>query len=390
MESILFIGSHIHGYFAEEVAKTRGYTYHQIDAGADIRKMTNDILTYVHKEQLSVSIIIYDVDVFINDAKEIAAEIYGTANTINARPVIYMPSFLPESEMAKALLAKDIKSYVFSGSAASLKDQLEKNITGYFEANGRKEIEEAVRLQEEARAHISMYKTIGVAGTQERVGTTTQAIQIVKYLQYKGYTACYLELNQNRYFDMSGRDGNVREVSFVDKYELWTKAEGNNRNVTYKGVDMYRAEQLTDVQKMEYDYYVYDYGNIFDRDFDRMAFLKDDIQIVAGGAKPQEFDYLEKLMCLPAYANASIILSFVPEGEQDNILKAVSELKRWTGTGEARPVIFVGYIPDPFLFTNPAEYERLVPVEMTKQARADQEQAEQRKKKLFRKRSSKK
>ena len=45
MESILFIGSHIHGYFAEEVAKTRGYTYHQIDAGADIRKMTNDILT---------------------------------------------------------------------------------------------------------------------------------------------------------------------------------------------------------------------------------------------------------------------------------------------------------------------------------------------------------
>lgn len=388
MESILFIGSHTHGYFAEEVAKTRGYAYHQIDAGADIRKMTNDILTYVHKEQLSVSIIVYDVDVFINDAKEIAAEIYGTANTINARPVVYMPSFLPESEMAKALLAKDIKSYVFSGSASSLKDQLEKNITGYFEANGRKEIEEAVRLQEEARAHISVYKTIGVAGTQERIGTTTQAIQIVKYLQYKGYTACYLELNQNRYFDMSGRDGSVRELGFVDKYKLWTMTEDSS-NVIYKGVDMYRAEQLTSVQKMEYDYYVYDYGNIFDRDFDRMAYLKDDIQLIVGGAKPQEFDFLEKLMCLPAYANASIILSFVPDGDRDTVLKTISDLKSWSGTDEARPVIFAEYTPDPFLFTNAAEYERLVPVEMTEQARADQEQAEQKKKKLFRKRGTK-
>lgn len=383
MESILFIGSKTHGYFAEDVAKTRGYVYHQIDARADIRKMTNDILTYVHKERLSVSIIVYDVDVFINDAKEIAAEIYGTANTINARPVVYMPSFLPESEMARALLAKDIKSYVFSGSATSLKDQLEKNITGYFEANGRKEIEEAVRLQEEAKAHISVYKTIGIAGTQERVGTTTQAIQIVKYLQYKGYKACYLEVNQNRYFDMSGRDGNEREMSFVDKYELWTMSEARSRNVAYKGVDMYKDEQLTDVQKMEYDYYVYDYGSVFDRDFDRMAFLKDDVQIIVGGAKPQEFDYLEKLMCLPAYANASIIISFIPEGDRDNILKTISELKSWSGTVETRPVIFADYTPDPFLFTNVSEYERIVPVEMTEQAKAEQEQAVQKKKRFF-------
>ena len=46
MENIVFIGSPVAGYFAEEVAREREYTYMQIDANAHIKRTTNDILAY--------------------------------------------------------------------------------------------------------------------------------------------------------------------------------------------------------------------------------------------------------------------------------------------------------------------------------------------------------
>ena len=140
MKNIMFVGDGMNGYFAQEVAQTRGWQYYQIDADADIKKATNDILTFIYSRKISIDIIIYDADVFLNDAAVIAKEIRGAANTISAKPIVYMPSFLPESALAGALLANDIKNYILSGSTADLKDQLEKNITGFFDATDEKKL----------------------------------------------------------------------------------------------------------------------------------------------------------------------------------------------------------------------------------------------------------
>ena len=38
--------------------------------------------------------------------------------------------------------------------------------------------------------------TIAVAGVQSRIGTTTQAMQIVGYLKIMGYTVAYVDLTE--------------------------------------------------------------------------------------------------------------------------------------------------------------------------------------------------
>jgi len=357
MKNIMFVGDGMNGYFAQEVAQTRGWQYYQIDADADIKKATNDILTFIYSRKISIDIIIYDADVFLNDAAVIAKEIRGAANTISAKPIVYMPSFLPESALAGALLANDIKNYILSGSTADLKDQLEKNITGFFDANGRKEVEEILQLQAEAKTHIDSFKTIGVAGSQERIGTTTQCLQIIKYLQAKGYRACYIELNQKKYYDMSSSSGKISAKGFVEKYALWSGAEDTDY-VDYRGIKMYSSHGMMKAREESFDYYVYDYGSVTDRDFDRIAYLKDEVKILVAGGKPTEFDFLQRILQMPTYTESALIMSFIPENEQEDVLKTLSELEN-----KSRPVMFAEYAPDPVLPVPVEVYESLIPLE---------------------------
>ncbi len=392
MDTILFVGSRVDGYFAEELAASRGGIYHQIDIkSSDIRKTTNDILAYIHSQKdFSVDFVIYDVDRYINEAQEIAAEIRGLVRTIGAKPIVYMPSFLPESELVRALYDKDIRQFIFGGGSYELKEQLERNMTGFFDANERKELAEIRRLQEEEASRVLQFHTIGIAGSQNRVGTTTQALQIVKYLQYMGHRACYVEMNGTKYFDMSGKDGSDRQVSFAEKYQLWTESENNKAKVTFEGVDLYFGpEGISESMKQGYVYYIYDYGSVTDRDFDRTAFLKDDIQIFTGGAKPTEFDYLLRMLDIPVFLDACILLSFVPEKEEESILRLLHEYRIKRGSNRHRPIMFCDYCPDPFVFSNPEKYMKVIPMEMTEKRQQELLNGRRKSRGLFRKKEKK-
>lgn len=391
MDTILFVGNRVDGYFAEELAASRGSVYHQIDIkSSDIRKTTNDILAYIHSQKnLSVDFIIYDADRYINEAAEIAAEIRGLVRTIEAKPIIYMPSFLPESELVRALYAHDIHQFIFGGSSYELKEQLERNMTGFFDANERKELAEIRRLQEEEASRILQFHTIGIAGAQNRVGTTTQALQIVKYLQHMGHRACYVEMNSIRYFDMSGKDGSDRQVSFTEKYRLWTEGSSETK-VSFNGIDLFFGpEGISESMKQGYDYYVYDYGSVTDRDFDRTAFLKDDIQIFTGGAKPSEFDYLLRMLDIPVFLDACLLLSFVPEKEEESILRLLHEYRIKRGNNRNRPIMFCDYCPDPFVFSSPEKYMKVIPMEMTEARQQELLGSRRKSRGLFRKKEKK-
>ena len=115
------------------------------------------------------------------------------------------------------------KAFILSGSATDLKDQLEKNMNGFFDKNSRREIERVVEIQQEERAHKLTFKTIGVAGVCSRIGTTTQGLQITRYLNAKGYKACFIEANDTRYNDR--KNGIISELSYVEKIEAWFEVD---------------------------------------------------------------------------------------------------------------------------------------------------------------------
>ena len=76
--------------------------------------------------------------------------------------------------------------------------------------------------------NIKKYITIGFAGSQNRIGTTTQALQMLQYLQLMGKKVCYIEMNDSMYVEIrvivAGAKPNemfettdcLREKSFFD------------------------------------------------------------------------------------------------------------------------------------------------------------------------------
>ena len=45
------------------------------------------------------------------------------------------------------------------------------------------------------------FKTVAFCGCQPRIGTTTQAVQFAKYLQFSGLSVCYIEANENHHVE---------------------------------------------------------------------------------------------------------------------------------------------------------------------------------------------
>ncbi|MGL4485351.1 MAG: hypothetical protein ACRCUS_10395 [Anaerovoracaceae bacterium] len=357
MGKIIFVGSSSSGYFAEEVAKLRAFDFNYIEPKGNIKEQTNDIL-FLGK---SNDWIIYDIEQYINPAEEIVEEIKTITMAINTQPIIFAPSFTPGSKLTTALIENDIKRFIVKGSATGLKDQLEKNMAGYFDKLQRKEIKDSQRHIEEEKKILKSFKTIGVSGACSRIGTTTQAIQIVKYLQMKGYKACLIELNENKYVDTA--KGSSRELSFVEKIKIWFETQKEDEEIGLVkcfDVDMYHDQsQITKVLKLGYDFYVYDYGMYKNKGFNKMSFLREDIRIFVVGSGPTELDYTNELAQNSFYQDAKLLFSFTAENEKEDILDLMSKISQ----GSTERTYFAGYCPDAFSFSELKIYEELLPLE---------------------------
>lgn len=357
---IIFVGERQSGYFAEEVANIRGFDYKNVPRKSEIKKQINDILFAAGGK---ADYIIFDVEQYISPAEEIADEIKILCNTLGATPIIYAPAFVPESEMARAFVNRDIKSFILSGSATDLKDQLEKNLTGYFDVNERKEIARVQEIQEAEKENKLKFKTIGVAGACRRIGTTTQALQIVKYLGLRGYKACLIEANDCKYPDR--KNGLKTEISFVEKIDAWFDTDALDEElglVSSFGMDMYYDQsKIPEILKKGYDYYIYDYGCYHSRGFNKTAFVREDIQLFVLGSSVTELDYTKEVAESPFYQDARFIFSLTSEEEKEDLLFLMDSIRK----GNSEKTFFAPYCPDPFTMTNEAAalYDSCIPIE---------------------------
>lgn len=264
---ILFVGSEEKGHFIREVAKSYQWNAAFVHPKLDIFSQVQEILQYP-----DCKVIVYDVEQYVMNAQEIADEIRKIQLANNAVPVIYAPGYNPKSDLVMHLTYQGIKAYIFSDNLTEKKEELRAAIEGkttdYFPVE-----EEPEEVAEKKVAGAA--KAIGIAGAVPRMGTTTQAIQLVKYLMYKGYKACYIQMNNHGYVEelMDAYEG-VEEEKLIGK-------------AVYQEVDMYyKLEKLPEVLKRDYDYFVYDYGVFSDRDFNKISFLEKDLQIFTVGTKP--------------------------------------------------------------------------------------------------------
>lgn len=178
-------------------------------------------------------------------------------------------------------------------------------------------------------------KTIGIVGSQSRIGTTTQALQILLCLHDLEYNAAYIQMGNKGYIEILS--------------ELYEDIQGMKDGKIYcNNIPMYAGSQIIEANRQGYDFIIKDYGNVFDSDFQKISFLEQDIKIVVVGSKANEIELTEKIMKDSCYTDVYYIFNFVAKEEQQDIKEMMGDRKQYT--------YFSVYTPNPFVYIENDSY----------------------------------
>lgn len=341
---ILFVGSQEKGYFGEEVAAKKKLDYIYVPASLHIEEQVQAILKY--KEDAKY--IIFHLEQYADEPEIISGWIVKIKEAIHVNIIILATNFSPGSQLVTMLYGKGIRNFIFPIYLGEQKEWLELCLDGYFENFGyaRKGIVfgEEEREEEEEKGLTEKGKSIGIVGAIARMGTTTQAIQFIKYFIFTGHSAAYVQMNNHHWVE--------------DLAEAYVEAEHDQEMgcVSYQGVDMYyRLDKLREVKK-EYEYLIYDYGVNSEHDFNKVSFLEKDVQIFVVGSMPGEFDKTYEVIKSSFYQTVYYIFNFVAKTEQKDLMELMEGKEEYT--------YFAGEARDPFSYAGDTEiYEKIIPAE---------------------------
>ena len=137
---IIIVGSEYRLSAMAEVATKRldenvGY----IPENISIKNQENDILALGEAKY-----IIYDIDQYFDETVEIINIIKRIQRVNKAKPILYVATDNPKSEIIKAAVAAQIKSFINESLSLGMqKDQLEKIINGFYEVHERDDVRAA-------------------------------------------------------------------------------------------------------------------------------------------------------------------------------------------------------------------------------------------------------
>lgn len=137
---IIIVGSEYRlSAMAEVVTKRLNENVGYIPENISIKNQENDILALGEAKY-----IIYDIDQYFDETVEIINIIKRIQRVNKAKPILYVATDNPKSEIIKAAVAAQIKSFVNESlSLGQQKDQLEKIINGFYEVHGREDVRAA-------------------------------------------------------------------------------------------------------------------------------------------------------------------------------------------------------------------------------------------------------
>lgn len=137
---IIIVGSEYRlSAMAEVVTKRLDETVEYIKENISIKNQENDILALGEAKY-----IIYDIDQYFDETVEIINIIKRIQRVNKAKPILYVATDNPKSEIIKAAVAAQIKSFINESlSLGQQKDQLEKIINGFYEVHGREDVRAA-------------------------------------------------------------------------------------------------------------------------------------------------------------------------------------------------------------------------------------------------------
>lgn len=137
---VIIVGSEYRlSAMAEVVTKRLDETVGYIQENISIKNQENDILALGEAKY-----IIYDIDQYFDETVEIINIIKRIQRVNKAKPILYVATDNPKSEIIKAAVAAQIKSFINESLSLGMqKDQLEKIINGFYEVHERDDVRAA-------------------------------------------------------------------------------------------------------------------------------------------------------------------------------------------------------------------------------------------------------
>ena len=166
--------------------------------------------------------------------------------------------------------------------------------------------------------------TVAFAGAGSRMGTTTQAVQMLLFLAASGYTAALVEMSDR---------------SVLSEY--LASPELCPEHYKVRGLDFYRTRGSLLAAKRQYQYVVLDYGE-FESIPDITSFMEKDFKVICSGIKPQESARLAPVFEADD-GSLMYCFSFVPPADAAEVRELMKDRKiyfaspapdYWTYTGE--------------------------------------------------------
>lgn len=335
---IIFVGQPQRGFFAEDIARKLSLPFSYIDPAPKLQLQQQAILGLINQ---GASHVIYDIDQYDMSPFEIADAISQIEEATRIQSIIYAPGYLTDSKAILALQQRGLSYFITQTVLSDQKDMLEAYLSGTYTPVTKQPSK--TEGDSPSPSLKKGHKLIGLTGAMHRIGTTTHAIQLVKYLNFKGYNACYIQMNGGDY---------------LQKLREWFEVQENEElgEITYESVKMYyKPESLPEIMTMDYDFYIYDYGTYHDADFNRTSYLEKDFRLIICGSNPVELPATYDIIKNSFYSDVFYIFNYIPESERNDILELMQDKAD-------RTFICSSYLPDPFVLHDTSLYDTLLQI----------------------------
>lgn len=171
---------------------------------------------------------------------------------------------------------------------------------------------------------------IAVIGAMRRIGTTTVALQLVKYLNdQEEHAAAYLQYNNSDFIT------DLKEICCADQ------DAGKPDKITFANTDIFSdPRKVSGIISSGYQYIVYDYGDI--KSISQSSAFEKDIIIIVGGGEPDEIRAMTAAMEVFNQKNVFYFFNFTPLSDREELLDMME--------GYRNKTFFLDYIPDKFCY----------------------------------------
>ena len=313
-KKVLFIGGETTYHLFDDIAKR---TESEIVPFYGVTKTEGEIINAALSD--TYAMIILNVPEIINAQNQISEIIETIQKSVKTNFVVMAEGYTSKSSLIVEAAQNGVSYFMLSDIGADRNrvfvDTLAgvKNVYDIMQTDEENQTNVVEKQKQKTRNARKKYKSIsvGIAGAINRIGCTSVAIQLIKFLFSQGKSACLVDVSDTDY------------VKKCDEYYGTESIDYEHNRITIDGVDMYfdiSADIISFVEIQGYDFIIYDMGNITDLPQKQTEFLQKKYRLLVTGSKPNEYEAFYSLLHSLYRTTISYLYNFTPEADRESIL----------------------------------------------------------------------